>query len=353
MNSLSVFASAAGAFIITVAAIFAMRPLAAAIDLVDKPGGRKRHHGIVPVVGGICMLLGALYGLSSYHGVLGGLQHFMYAAILITVTGIIDDRFRIDHKIRLVVQFVALLPMFYGAHVQFLSFGDLFGTGPLLTGGLSILASAIVVLGAINAFNMLDGLDGLAGGVALITLLLMLTLPGLSEHPESLLLIVILASVIAGFLVFNAPVQINAGIRCFMGDAGSTLLGFSLAWLMISLSQGTSKLASPIAMVWLTTVPVTDLVWTVARRLSRGQSPFYPDRGHLHHLLLDGGFNVRAVFVFLMGCAALFGTIGLTLERAHTPESQELLAWFVSAFILVVVCNAIRKRQPEAIESQG
>lgn len=350
MDSLSVFASASGAFVLTVAAIFAMRPLASAIDLVDKPGGRKRHRGIVPVVGGIGILLGTLYGLSSYHGVLGGLQHYLYAAILITVTGIIDDRFHIDHKIRLLVQFVALLPMFYGAHIQFLSFGDLLGTGPLLTGGFSIAATAVVVLGAINAFNMLDGLDGLAGGIALMTLILMLELPGLSGHPESVLLITVLASAIAGFLVFNLPIQINAPIRCFMGDAGSTLLGFSLAWLMISLSQGSAKLASPITMVWLTTVPVTDLVWTVSRRLSRGQSPFQPDRGHLHHLLIDGGFNVRAVFAFLTGCAALFGTIGLTLERAHTPEWQELLAWCLSAISLVAVCGAIRKRQSVTTE---
>jgi UDP-GlcNAc:undecaprenyl-phosphate/decaprenyl-phosphate GlcNAc-1-phosphate transferase len=324
-------AAAAAALAITIAAMFALRPIAWVVDLVDRPGGHKTHHGEVPIVGGLAMLLGLVLGLSVSSEVVGSLSQYVVSVVLLVVVGSLDDRFDLPPVTRLAAQFAAVLPMFFGAGVQISSFGDLFGLGAIRTGSASLFATAFVTLAAINAFNMLDGLDGLAGGVAAISLgwLLYLT-SGSASLSETALTAVLLACVV-GFLVFNVPIRANRRVRCFMGDAGSTLLGFSLAWLCIGLSQAPTGRVTPITMVWIVGVPATDVVWTTIRRLARRQSPLRADNEHLHHSLRKAGIGVRGVFAAIVAAAALFGFIGTRLQASHAPE------WL--SFALLVVCG--------------
>jgi UDP-GlcNAc:undecaprenyl-phosphate GlcNAc-1-phosphate transferase len=329
--------SAIGAFAVTVGAVSGLRHVAYAVDLLDRPGGHKTHHGTVPIVGGLGMLLGIIFGLASHAGGMGDLQQYIFSAILLAVVGLLDDRFNLKPSIRLVAQFVAVLPMFFGAGVRLTSFGNLFGSGPLDVSGVALISTALVTMGAINAFNMLDGLDGLAGGVTLVATLLMMTQAASGFHSGSAVLLFTLAGSITGFLLFNIPVQWNRAVRCFMGDAGSTLLGFSLAWLMIEMSQGPGRAAAPVTMVWLVAIPATDLVWTVLRRLSRGRSPIRPDNEHMHHMLLRAGLGIRAVFVVMLSLAVLCGAIGLTLEHLGTPEWLSFALLIVAGVLLVVL----------------
>lgn len=337
MNDFRLWISAAGAFAITVAAVIGLRPIAYAVDLLDRPGGHKTHHGAVPVVGGLGMLLGLVFGLGSYSGALGSLQPYVFSCVLLAVVGLLDDRFNLAPTLRLIAQFTAVLPMFFAAAVRVTSLGNLFGAGPIDVSGASLLATAVVAMGAINAFNMLDGLDGLAGGIALVAAILMLFLPGIASLPGSVLLLVVLAACIGGFLVFNIPVQWNRGIRCFMGDGGSTVLGFSIAWLMIGACEGSARVTAPVTMVWLVAVPASDLVWTVLRRLLRGQSPIRPDNEHMHHMLLRAGLGVRAVFTVMIGAATLCGAIGLYLERTSVPETLSFILLVLACFTLVAI----------------
>lgn len=338
MSDYGVGVSAVGAAAVAVGAIFALRPFAYVVDLVDRPGGHKTHHGEVPVIGGLGILLGLLFGLSASAGSLTHLQPYIFSAILLAIVGMLDDRFNLAPFVRLVAQFVAVVPMFYGAGVRVLSLGDLTGHGPVDVSGGALLATAIVTMGSINAFNMLDGLDGLAGGIALVALILTLLIPGLGAHPPALLLAAVLAAGVAGFLVFNVPVHWNRRMRCFMGDAGSTLIGFSLAWLLTDLSQGPDRLAPPITMVWLIAVPAIDLIWTVIRRLARGQSPVRPDTEHLHHMLLAAGLGVRAVFIIMILLAGTLGAAGFWLHQAGAPEWVSF-AGLVAVGVFVVVAS--------------
>jgi UDP-GlcNAc:undecaprenyl-phosphate/decaprenyl-phosphate GlcNAc-1-phosphate transferase len=328
--------SAVGAFAITVAALLALRPIAYAVNLLDRPGGHKTHHGVVPVIGGLGMLLGLTFGLVSAGNTLGELQHFLVSAVLLAVVGMLDDRFNVAPSVRLTAQFVAVLPMFFLAGVRLESFGDLIGAGPLDVRNVSLFATAIVAIAAVNAFNMLDGLDGLAGGISLVAALLMLALPHADANVRSVALIGALCASITGFLLFNIPVRWNRGVRCFMGDAGSTLLGFTLAWLMIGASQGSDRLAAPVTMAWLVAVPATDLVWSVLRRLSRGQSPLHADNEHLHHMLLRSGLGVRAVFAVMMTLSLFCGLTGVFLERTAVPEWLSFCALLLAGASLVL-----------------
>ncbi|HXQ31308.1 MAG TPA: MraY family glycosyltransferase [Steroidobacteraceae bacterium] len=338
MTLFQIATAAIAALVITIAAVLALRPLAYVVDLLDRPGGHKTHQGEVPIVGGLAMLLGLVLGLSVSSAVIGSLSNFLVPAVFLAVVGMLDDRFDLPPVSRLFAQFAAVLPMFFGAGLRLLSFGDLFGIGPLITGSTALFATVFVTLAAINAFNMLDGIDGLAGGVAVVSLTCVFGLSYPSAGPAQLALAAVLMGSVVGFLVFNLPMRLNRRMRCFMGDAGSTLLGFSLAWLCISLSQGQGAGAAPITMVWLVGVPATELVWTTIRRLAHGHSPIRPDTEHLHHRLRAAGLGARAVFATMTVAAVLFALIGLGLQERHVPDWLSLLLLFAAGSTLVVTC---------------
>ena len=341
MSDIHVWISGVGAFAMAVAALFALRPIAYAVNLLDRPGGHKTHHGVVPIVGGLGMLVGVLFGVLSQPGPIGPLQQYLFSAGLLVVVGMLDDRFDLTAGLRLVAQFAAVLPMFFGAGVRLTSFGDLVGIGSLDVPQYSFVATVVVTMAAINAFNMLDGLDGLAGGIGLVAAGLMLAMFGGSAEPGTAHLLAALCGAIGGFLLFNMPVPWNRGVRCFMGDAGSTLLGFSLAWITIGASQGASRLAAPVTMVWLVAVPATDLVWTVIRRVARGQSPAHADNEHMHHMLLRAGLGVRTVFLALIGVGLLFAVVGVYLDRAHTPDWGSFALLLGCGSALAFTCSRI------------
>jgi UDP-GlcNAc:undecaprenyl-phosphate GlcNAc-1-phosphate transferase len=334
--------SAGAALALTIAAMTVLRPIAYRIDLLDRPGGHKTHNGAVPVVGGLAMLLGIVFGLALQPGLLAPLGYFLVSATLLVVVGLFDDRFTLSPRTRLAAQFVAVLPMVLGAGIYMQDFGDLFGTGPLTLAHGNLFVTAFVTMAAINAFNMLDGLDGLAGGLTLIALLAFLALGAGALSPGEFTLVAVIAGAVVGFLVFNIPVQVNRRIRCFMGDAGSTLLGFSIAWIAIAVSQRPDASVSAVTTVWFVAVPATDLLWTVGRRLARGQSPLRPDNEHLHHLLLRAGFGVRAVFLTMFSTGAVTAVVGLVLRHVDAPDSLSLVALVVAAVWIVALYRNAR-----------
>jgi UDP-GlcNAc:undecaprenyl-phosphate GlcNAc-1-phosphate transferase len=352
MNPLHSAAVAAASLGVTVAAMFVLRPIAYKVDLLDRPGGHKNHLGSVPVVGGLAMLLGLVVGVAASPEAISDLASFLVSATLLVVVGMIDDRFGLPATTRLVAQVAVVLPMFYGGGVRLENLGDLLGFGDLRTGGGSLLVTAVVTVAAINSFNMLDGLDGLAGGVALVAVTWIWAIVAPTSSVSAPALTAALLGAITGFLVFNLPVRLNRRVRCFMGDSGSTLLGFSLAWLCISVSQDPGPRSAPIMMVWLAGVPATDLVWTTFRRLARGRSPLRPDNEHLHHLLRHAGLNVRATFATLVLIAALFGFCGHMLNRAGVPDYLSLTLLGAASTLLVVACRnagAIIRLVPQAL----
>lgn len=342
MTEYPIATAAAAAFAITIVAMCALRPIAWVVDLVDRPGGHKTHHGEVPVVGGLAMLLGVVVGLAVSRSVLGSLSDYIVSAVLLVVVGSLDDRFDLPPMARLAAQFAAVLPMYFGAGVRIDSFGDLLGLGAIHTGHARLFATAFVTLAAINAFNMLDGLDGLAGGVAAVSLGWLLLMTRSSASTVELALTAVLIGSVLGFLVFNVPIRANRSVRCFMGDAGSTLLGFSLAWLCIGMSQSATRDVSPIAMVWIVGVPATDVVWTTIRRLVRRRSPFRADNEHLHHSLRKANLGVRAVFGIMIASAAVFGFIGVRLQAMRTPDWLSLLLLVCCGALFVVLSRSSR-----------
>jgi len=237
--------------LVTMLFMFALRPVARGIGLIDRPGGRKMHVGEVPVTGGLAMMGGLVIGALYSHSAISGFAFFLTALTLLVLIGALDDRYDLPASVRFLAQICAALLMVAGADVSVLDLGRPFFGDVLALGWVGIPFSIVIVLTAINAFNMFDGSDGVAGVQALIALVFLgfacIMGGGVSYVP----LVLGLAGSILGFLIFNWPSKRTRNVRAFMGDAGSTMLGFSLAWLSIELSQGPSRVISPIVALWV------------------------------------------------------------------------------------------------------
>jgi UDP-GlcNAc:undecaprenyl-phosphate GlcNAc-1-phosphate transferase len=320
MNLLAV---AAIGFFVTVLAMLALRPLAKTIDLVDRPGGHKTDHGNVPLVGGLAMFIGLVAGVGLAHPtVVAGGSLLGVTAILVAI-GLLDDRFTLSHWMRLFVHLVAAVALIAGTGVLVRHLGDPFGIGQLSLHGIWVYAFTVLLMAAaINAFNMLDGMDGLAGVTAL-TAFSGFALVGWLQgyHGQELVICAVAGAAVCGFLLFNVPMPYVGNMRCFMGDAGSTLLGAVVVWVGIRASQLPEVGAiHPVTVLWIVGLPVFELFWTVIRRVSRGRSPMQADREHFHHLLVAGGFSVRAAFVTFALINLLFAASGVVLDVLAVPD---------------------------------
>jgi len=316
--------------LVTAIAIVVLRPLAVTLDFIDRPGGRKTHHGEVPVIGGLAMFIGVVVGL-------GVLLHESNTQVgplnaafgLLVVVGMFDDRFSLSPWIRLPVHAAVALLLVEAAGCRVTTLGDAFALGAIhFTGVWIYVASIVLIAAAINAFNMLDGMDGLAGTTAGVVIAALGWVAWRDGDFEALGICAVLFGAICGFLMYNVPLARNRPMRCFMGDAGSTLLGVAVAWTMVRLTQpgaGAHPGISPVTALWIGGLPLFELLWSFLRRVGHGRSPLRPDTEHFHHLVIRAGFSVRAAFVLFFVVAIVLAFTGLALESAGVSSSTALL----------------------------
>ena len=306
------------AFPVTASLILFFRRHALQLGVVDVPGGRKHHHGEIPLVGGLGMF-GGLLLIALLTGTFLTQHLAFFAAIsLLVITGFIDDRSGLSPSRRFVLQAIAALIMVYGADIRLDNFGNLFGFGDVTTGPLAVPITVFAVLGVINAINMIDGVDGLAGGVALIALLAFAAFAAAGGFLD-LTLLLTLAGVILGFMAFNLRTPWRSHAAVFMGDAGSVLLGFSLAWYAVDLAQARQAF-TPITAIWILAIPLMDTTGLMVRRMLKGRSPFSADREHLHHILQRAGFTPGQTVAIVYALSLLLAAIGVAGWWLGVPE---------------------------------
>jgi len=329
---LMILIPAALAFVACITLLLVLRPVARALRLFDRPGGHKRHEGEVPVIGGICIYLAVF--LAALGGVpinQNGVMLLITGAMLVGM-GAVDDRFDLPASVRLMGHLTAALLLCYSTGFKVEDLGDLFGLGVIELGPLDVTFTVIACIALINAFNMLDGLDGLAGGVALVGFVGISALAASHGSPTALHLSLCLIGALAAFLLFNLPAGFNRPVRTFMGDAGSTLLGFVLAGLALKLVQTDRADIHPMCMVWMLPIPVFELFSSTVRRLRKGLSPLAADRGHYHHRLMEAGFSIRGIFMGYLGFSAVTVALG-TIACQQGVAEVLLLAGFGVLFV--------------------
>jgi UDP-GlcNAc:undecaprenyl-phosphate/decaprenyl-phosphate GlcNAc-1-phosphate transferase len=319
--------------LVTILFMFALRPVARSLGLIDRPGGRKMHVGEVPVIGGLAMLGGLMVGSMYSYTAMEGFPFFLAAVSVLVLIGALDDRYDLPASVRFLAQMCSALLMVAGANVFVRDLGDVFFGGIVELGWFSVPFTVLIVLTAINAFNMFDGSDGVAGVQGLIALLFLGFACAMAGQWHYLPVVAALAGCLIGFLIFNWPSKRTSNVRAFMGDAGSTMLGFSLAWISVELSQGESRAISPIVILWIFALPIFDLFSSMVRRMTQGASPFHGDSEHLHHVLRRFGYSSRRVAQIVLVASSIFAACGIVGHIISVGEAWMFIAWLLLGVI--------------------
>ena len=310
--------------------------------LVDRPDERKHHVGQIPLIGGLAAFIGVLAG-----AVVDGQAPLFTSALLATaavlaVVGALDDRFDLSVRTRLLVQTGAVLTMVAVTGVHIHTLGHLFGREFEL-GVFGIPLTVVAVIGLLNAFNMMDGIDGLAGTLALVSIAAIIMYQGQPQWP-GVIVLVLLAGALVPYLAANLGL---VGKKIFLGDAGSIVVGYILAWTLIHLSQsGNNTELSTIDVLWCVALPVLDTLAVMVRRIREGKSPFKPDRGHIHHMMMRAGLGPRTTLVALVMLAIVLALTGM-LTHSLAPGSN-LLAFGALTVIYVTAMGRIWQKQQSA-----
>ncbi|GAA3910875.1 hypothetical protein GCM10022277_01860 [Litoribacillus peritrichatus] len=249
--------------------------------------------------------------------------------------GALDDFKDLSFKFRLVVQATIALIMVYGADVKIDTLGNLFDSGEVELGKIAPFFTIVAVIGCINAFNMMDGIDGLCSGVTIITLLSIII------YNDSIPLTIAVPAVIScllAYMLFNLqPFRIRVP-KVFMGDAGSMFIGFMVVWLLAETTQGSSN-TPPVMAIWIIAIPLMDMGAIMIRRLKKGQSPFKPDRNHLHHIIMRAGFTATEALVLILILASMISLLGYVLLKNEMSEWNLMLFWLTLFGIYTIGIN--------------
>ena len=283
-----------------------VRVLAFRIGAVDIPEDDRRMHKIpTPRLGGLAIFFSFVLTVFLFYKPTNVIFAMVLGGILIVGLGIIDDIIRMRAVIKLIVHIAAaMIVISQGVMIERI---NLFGT--FIEFGLwGIPITVLWIAGLINAINLIDGLDGLACGISSISMASLLMVTLIMGEPYVALITAIIMGACLGFLPFNKnPAKI------FMGDTGSTFLGFILAVISV---QGVFKVNAVVTFVipfLILGLPIFDTAFAIVRRIISGRSPGSPDREHLHHRLIDMGFNQKQTVKIMYAISALLGISAIML----------------------------------------
>lgn len=295
-----------------------VRHYAHRLQLLDEPGGRKIHLVAIPRLGGVAMFIAfgvaiglaflASPGLGSDASVRPDrLPAILIAASLLFIVGVVDDVRGMRALVKLVFQIVAALIVWgIGLSIDRLHFP----WGMVELGVLALPVTVLWIVGVINAVNLIDGLDGLASGVVLTGLGAFGLIAASSGMMPVLPVVAATMGAAIGFLAYNLhPASI------IMGDTGSMFLGLIVSTAAISLTQHGLQPVPPWVPIIALGLPIADTIWAVLRRTARGEAVFAPDRGHIHHQLLEHGLSQRDAMLSLTALSAALGIAAVLLAR--------------------------------------
>lgn len=312
--------------------------LAPKLGAMDIPKDERRvHDHPIPRLGGLAIFIAFLAGVLIYVDIDYQIQGILIGAVIIVILGVIDDIVALSAKVKLVGQIAAaVVVVLYGVKIE--TVGLVFESlGFWNLGFLSIPITIIWIVGVTNSVNLIDGLDGLACGVSTIASVTMLVV-AMTVVEEDFTVPLILAALVGACLGF-LPYNFNPA-KIFMGDTGALFLGYILSTISV---LGLFKFYTVVSVVvpfLALGLPIVDTASAIIRRVARGQSPMAPDRGHLHHKLLDSGLNQKQAVAVLYALSALLGVAAVMMSASGAIKFVILL---VAAVAAIVVSRFIKK----------
>ena len=306
------------------------------VGAIDVPkDARRMHKKPIPRLGGLAIYGGFLCSILIFGQLDETMLCVLLGAAIFVALGIFDDVLALGAKLKFVVQIVAAaIPVCIG-DLQiglFTNLNPLSDTPFVHLGILAVPVTIIWIVGITNAVNLIDGLDGLAVGVSSIAAITMLAVALLTGNMPIAITMAALAGACIGFMPYNLnPAKI------FMGDTGSTFLGYMLATVSI---MGLFKFYAVISFAvpfLILGLPIFDTANAIIRRVAAGRSPMSPDRGHVHHKLIDMGFNQKQAVAILYAISATLGLTAVVLTSSGEVKAIVLLLAVLAA-ILVGAC---------------
>ncbi len=342
------------AFLIALLVAFASTPIASAIarkvGAVDKPNKRRINKVPIPRMGGMAIFFGFLVAVLCFADIAAPeIRGILLGALMIVVLGALDDVYQLPAAVKFLVQIlVAVFVILHGVDIHII-------TNPLPwaeaqyidIGWLGYPITVLWIVGVTNAVNLIDGLDGLAVGTSTISCITLFIIALYTGEANIAIILVAVIGACLGFLPYNShPAKI------FMGDTGSTFLGFIMAAISV---QGLFKSYAVITVaipILILALPIFDTSFAILRRIIQHKPVFAPDRGHLHHRLLDHGYNQKqAVYILYVISAALSLLATVTL---FVGSAKAMI--FLGAMLLILACafvfaggNIFKKEKTEEV----
>ena len=315
--------------------------------LIDLPNrSRKFHKRATPLTGGISILFALLISGKLYidlNDLNGYVPDFTYQLLMISIPllglFLIDDYLKGKNKDgienskikglkpyqRIIIQCLLTIYMIYTTDVYITSLGNLFGFGEIELGMFSIPFTIFCVVGIMNAFNMIDGINGLCSGSAMLSLLFIGFYSGLIYDS---MLVLVIGSMI-GFLIFNLRF-FGKKRGVFLGDSGSNLIGFWVAWSAVYATQNGYYDMNPITAIWFVAIPLLDCIGLIFSRIKKGISFASAGRDHIHHKLMHK-FSPEFTFIIILVISFITGFFGVYLQDNFAQWISMLLFVIYSA----------------------
>lgn len=312
---------------------FTMTPLARVmaykIGAVDVPKDKRRMHRVaMPLLGGIAIFAAFVITTLAFCDLTTNtLQIFglLCGSAIIVVTGVFDDKISLNPLLKLFLQILAACVVaFCGIRIEYIG-------GLINLGNLSIPATVFWIVAVTNAVNLIDGLDGLSCGVSAISALSILV--SSFFMPDMPYFAILLTAILAGSCIGFLPYNFNPA-KIFMGDTGAMFLGFSLSVISILGVFKTDAIISFCVPFIAFAVPLCDTAFAFIRRILQGKSPFSADRGHIHHRLIDMGFNQKQSVTILYAISTICG-IAAILWAINRPVGGIVV--IVSAIVILFI----------------
>ena len=247
-------------------------------------------------------------------------------ALFIMIFMIFDDYFEIRALYRLIFQSLVVLLMIFMTDEKISVVGNLMGLGVINLGVFSIAFTVFCVVGLMNAFNMIDGLNGICASLALVPISFVAFFGYFSYG------LLIPIGAIIGFLAYNLG-YLGKKRRVFLGDSGSNMLGFAVAFICIEYSQNINHASfiNPITALWLVAIPLLDCIVVLVSRILKGIMPFRPGRDHLHHRLLDMGFSPKKILSIFVSLSIILASLGYYFEQNF--PNKEYISFYSFALL--------------------
>lgn len=334
------------AIVMSFAATPVVKSLATRVGAVDVPrDNRRMHDHPIPRLGGLAIFLGFILAVLLFADVNKQIRGILLGCVIIVIVGAIDDTVPLKWWVKLLGQFAAAgVAVWHDVIITVFSNPVIFSDNHyLMLGGLAVPITIFWIVAVTNSVNLIDGLDGLAVGVSGICSVTMLVIAILVSEGNVAIVMAALAGGCIGFIPYN-----HNPAKIFAGDTGALLLGYVLSTMSVLGMFKTYAIVSFVVPFLVMALPLFDTTLAFTRRILKGQNPMKPDRGHIHHKLIDLGLNQKQAVAILYCVSTVLGLSAVVLTTGGLMKAAIVLASFAVAAIIGVFIFKTTRRENQA-----